>query len=135
MFIMHISALLAYAILLASTVLLIWSLRNEGAGSALGKIIGSFVFILSLLSMICIGYYGIKYWTQGNFETPMGMSMEMRKDMMQKMMPMMMQGMRERMGDMQNKGQMKNMPNMEHLQNMGNQQSIEHMQQKEPSKE
>ena len=81
MFIMHISALLAYAILLASTVLLIWSLRNEGAGSALGKIIGSLVFILSLLSMICIGYYGIKYWAQGNFETPMGMFMNMHKDM------------------------------------------------------
>ena len=105
MFIMHISALLAYAVLLASTVLLIWSLRNEGEGSSLGKIIGSFVFILSLLSIICIGYYGIKYWTQGNFETPMGMSMEMRKGMMQKMRPLMMQKMKESMGDVQNKGQ------------------------------
>lgn len=135
MFIMHITALLAYALLLASTVLLIWSLRNEGAGSSLGKIIGSIVFVLSLLSMICIGYYGIKYWAQGNFETPMGMSMEMRKDMMEKMMPMMMQGMRERMSDMQNKGPSKNMPNMEHLQNMGSDQSMEKMQQKEPAKE
>ena len=135
MFILHISALFAYGMLLASTVLLIWSLRNEGAGSALGKIIGSLVFILSLLSMICIGYYGIKYWAQGNFETPMGMSMEMRKDIMQKMRPLMMQKMKERMGDMQNKEQSKNMYNMEHLQNMGSQQSMEKMQQKEPTKE
>lgn len=79
MFIMHISALLAYSVLLASTVLLIWSLRNEGAGSGLGKIIGSLVFVLSLLSMICIGYYGIKYWLQGSFETASGVSIQIEK--------------------------------------------------------
>lgn len=127
MFIMHISALFALSVFLASTVLLIWSLRNEGAGKVLGKIIGSIVFVSSLLSLLCIGYYGLKYWAQGNFETPVGMSMEMRKDMMQKM--------RERIGDMQNKGQSKNMYNMEHLQNMGSQQSMEKMQQKAPAKE
>lgn len=135
MFVMHISALLAYSVLLASTVLLIWSLRNEGAGRSLGKVIGSLIFILSFLSMLCIGYYGIKYWAQGNFETPMGMPLEMRKGMMQKMMPMMLEKMKERMGNMQNKRQMKNMPNMEHLQNMESQQSTEKMQKKEPAKE
>lgn len=93
MFIMHISALFALSVLLGSTVLVIWSLRNNGEGSALGKTIGSLVFVLSLLSMLCIGYYGIKYWIQGNFETPMSMSMPMRQEMMQKMMPMMMEQM------------------------------------------
>ncbi|MBX9786099.1 MAG: hypothetical protein K2Y08_02055 [Alphaproteobacteria bacterium] len=109
MFIMHISALLAYSVLLASTTLIIWSLRHEGAGSALGKFVGSFVFILSLLSMLCIGYYGLKYWTQGHFETPPSMPMEMRQDMMQKMMPQMMEKMMEHMGQMGQMGQMGNM--------------------------
>jgi len=103
MFIMHISALLAYGVLLASTVLLIWSLRNKGEGSVLGKTIGSLVFILSLLSILCIGYYGIKYWVQGDFETPTSMSMEMRQDMT----PLMMQKMMEHMGQMQNMGMQK----------------------------
>lgn len=99
MFIMHISALFAYSILLASTALIIWSLRHKGDGSALGKFVGSFVFILTLLSMLCIGYYGLKYWTQGNFETPTSAPMEMHPNMMQKMM--------EHIGHMWNTGMQK----------------------------
>ena len=99
MFILHISALFAYSVLLASTVLIIWALRHEGPGSALGKFVGSFIFILSLLSMLCIGYYGFKYWTLGHFETPPSMPMEMRQDMMEKMM--------EHMGQMGNMGMQK----------------------------
>ena len=96
MFIMHISGLFALTVLLASTALVIWSLRNPGTGSALGKTIGSIVFIVSISSLICIGYYGLKYWYQGNFETSTGMSMgmPMRGEMMQKMMPMMMEHMK-----------------------------------------
>ncbi len=108
MFIMHISALFALSVLLASTGLLIWSIRNKGAGSALGKFIGSLVLIFSLLSMLCIGYYGIKYWRQGNFETPTDMSMGMSNDMTQKMMSIMMEKMMEHMGQMGNMGQMEN---------------------------
>ena len=116
MFIMHISALLAYGTLLGSAVLLIWSMRNKGEGSTFGKIIGSLVFFLSLLSMLCIGYYGIKYWAQGNFETPSSMSMEMRNEIKQKMMPLMMekmmpQMMEKMMEQMGQKGQMGNMGN------------------------
>lgn len=107
MFIMHISALFAYTILLASTALIIWSLRHEGTGSAIGKFVGSFVFILSLLSMLCIGYYGFKYWTQGHFETLTSMPMEMRQDMMQKATPSMMEKMMEHMRQMWNMGMQK----------------------------
>lgn len=103
MFIMHISALFALSVLLGSTVLVIWSLRNRGEGSALGKAIGSIVFVFSILSLLCISYYGLKYWAQGDFETPASMSMEMRQEMMQKMMPMMM----EHMGQMGNMGMQK----------------------------
>lgn len=107
MFIMHISALFALSVLLGSTVLVIWSLRNKGEGRGLGKAIGSIVFLFSILSLLCISYYGLKYWAQGDFETPMSMSMPMRQEMMQKMMPMMMEKMMEHMGQMGNMGMQK----------------------------
>lgn len=100
MFMMHISSLLACSVLLASTVLLIWSLKNKGAGTFLGKVVGSGVFVLSLLSILCTSYYGIKHWSQGDFERPMGMRMHMgmpmgmgmgmHRGMMGNMMPHMM---------------------------------------------
>lgn len=103
MFIMHLSTLFGYSVLLASTALIIWSLRHEGAGSVLGKFVGSFIFILSLLSMLCIAYYGVKYWTQGHFETPTSMPMKMH----QEMMPQMMEKMMEHMRQMENMGMQK----------------------------
>ena len=103
MFIMHISALFALSVLLGSAILIIWSLRNEGAGSSLGKTTGYVVFVLSIISLLCIGYYGLKYWAQGEFETPASVSMQMPSDMMQQMMPMMM----EHMGKMGNMGMRK----------------------------
>ncbi len=117
--------------------LLIWSLRNQGTGVALGKVIGSLVLILSTFMLFCTTYSGLRYWAKGSFETSSDMTMGMRNEMMEKMMPFMMKKMMEQMGNMQNKEQMKkgsNMYNMEHLQNMGSQQSMEHMQQKEPDK-
>src|SRR5438093_8362404 len=97
MFTMHISLLLGYSVLLASAVLLIWSLRNTGKGSSFGKIIGSIIFVLTLLSVLCINYYGIKYWAQGNFESFRGMPLRAREPMTQKMRLEMMQKMKERM--------------------------------------
>lgn len=125
MFIMHISALFALSVLLASTVLIIWSLRDPGNESALAKTVGSLVFIASVLSLICIGYYGLKYWAQGNFETPAGMSMPMGNDMSQKMMPMMMQQMMPMMMEhmKEHMGQMGNMSNMDNMGNMGSHES------------
>jgi hypothetical protein len=51
------------------------------------KNFGESPVILSLLSNLCISYYGLKYWFQGSFETPSGISMEMRREMIKKMMP------------------------------------------------
>jgi uncharacterized Tic20 family protein len=79
MFIMHISLILAYSTLLGGAALLIWSLRNAGAGSDLGKAIGYLVIIFSFLSLLCIGFYGIKYWNQGHYETPMVMHQDVMK--------------------------------------------------------
>src|SRR5689334_1291341 len=97
MFMMHISLLLAYSLLLGSAVLLIWSLRNKGDGHIFGVTIGAFVFVLTLLSILCISYYGLKYWSQGHFETPLERLMKPRQDMMQKMSPQLMQKLKERM--------------------------------------
>jgi len=83
-FLMHLSLILAYGVVLASTSLFIWSLRNKGEGSTLGKAVGAVLFILSVLSILCASYYGIKYWRQGSFESPMEISTMMhQKDIMQ----------------------------------------------------
>ncbi len=100
MFMMHISMLFALSVLLASTVLIIWSLRAEGEGRTFAKVIGSIVFIFSLLSMLCIGFYGVRVSAQGGFDMPSGVSRQMHDEMMEKMMPMMMEKMTNQMGKM-----------------------------------
>jgi hypothetical protein len=86
MFVMHISVLLALAVLLGSTALVIWSRQNKGEGACFGKKVGYISFFLSLLSLVCIGYSGFQYWAQGEFESSRPMPMKMRHDMMQNMM-------------------------------------------------
>lgn len=87
MFIMHISSLLGLSVLVASTALVIWSSPSKGKGSGFGKAIGLCVFFLSLLSLLCIGYYSYKYWELGAFENPapMAMGMGIHHDMMEHM--------------------------------------------------
>lgn len=86
---MHIGLLFSYSVLLASTVLLIWSFRNKGEGSTLAKVIGSIVFVLSFVSIFSISYCAIKCWSEGKFKT----SMSMQDESMQKEMPKMMKNM------------------------------------------
>src|SRR4051812_16783188 len=99
MFMMHISALLALGVLLGSTTLVMWARQNKKAeGACLAKKVGYTAFVLSLLSFLCTAYHGIKYWSQGDFETAFPMHRGMhQKAMMEKMMPQMMQNM---MGNM-----------------------------------
>jgi hypothetical protein len=99
-FIMHISGLLAFAVLLGSTALIVWSCQNKGKGVCFAKKIGYTIFALTILSMVCIGYYTLKYWSQGEFESSRPMPMVMQKAMMEKMMPHMMPQMMEHMGGM-----------------------------------
>jgi hypothetical protein len=73
-FIVFISAFLALSVLLASTVLIVWSLRKEGGGVFLAKSVGITVFFLTLIGLLCILFFKVKYWKQGYFETPMVMS-------------------------------------------------------------
>ena len=62
MFMMHMSLLLAYGVLLASTALLIWCKRNQGEGCAFGKTVGYITFVSAILSIVCISYFALKYW-------------------------------------------------------------------------
>lgn len=112
----------AFAIeLIALTVgagLLIWSLRNQGSGRTLGKVIGFLVLVLSIFVLLCTSYYGLKYWAEGYLEPSANISIKIRNKMTKKL------------DDEQNEEQKKNMYNMEHLQNMGSEQSMQHMRQK-----
>ena len=85
-YLVYISVLFAYSVILASTLLVIWSLRNVGPGSSLGKVVGSVIFALSLVSMLCTGYYSINYWAQGSFDTPTSIASEMHHNMMMEKM-------------------------------------------------
>ena len=72
-FLVFISFLLALSLLLASTALVVWSLRQEGVGIVLAKVVGITVFVLSLLSILAILFFKVQYWKQGYFATPMVM--------------------------------------------------------------
>lgn len=83
-FLVFISILLAFSLLLASTVLIVWSLRQEGNGVFLAKGVGVSLFFFSLLLVLAILFFKVKYWKQGYFSTPVVMSMvPYKKDMTQ----------------------------------------------------
>jgi hypothetical protein len=60
--------------LVAGTALYCWGLRNEGQGTGIAKLLGFIIMIIALMSVVCIDYYGIRYWQQGYWENPMGMT-------------------------------------------------------------
>ena len=73
MFLFHAAYSLGLIALTAGTALYIWSARNSGAGVGLAKLIGVIVIIFAIGSTLCAAYFGIQYWTQGYFQSPMGM--------------------------------------------------------------
>lgn len=73
MFLFHAAYSLGMIALTAGTALYVWSARNSGAGVGLAKLIGILVIIFSIGSTLCTSYYGIKYWSQGYFQSPMEM--------------------------------------------------------------
>jgi hypothetical protein len=73
MFLFHIAIAMGFMVFLFGISLFIWGLRHEGAGVPLAKVLGSLVAILAVIGILCSGYYGIKYWHEGYFETPAAM--------------------------------------------------------------
>lgn len=89
MFTFHIAVTLELIAFAIGFGLIIWSLRNEGKAIQLAKNIGTIVAIVAVLGMLCSTYYGVKYWHEGYFQTPLGMMQG--KPMMKEMDSMMMQ--------------------------------------------
>lgn len=54
MVIMHIAYGLDLIALTMGTSLLVWSMKNPGKGSWLGKLLGALVMIFSIVSMVCM---------------------------------------------------------------------------------
>lgn len=109
-FLVLIGFILALSLLLASTVLIIWSLRKEGEGILLAKIVGISTFVLALSSIIAILSFKVKYWKQGYFETPMVMSMVSQKPDMSQLRERMIKRLEEiRKMRQQNSGQGKDL--------------------------
>lgn len=73
MFLFHAAFSLGMVALTGGTALYVWSARNGGTGSGFAKLIGILVIIFSITSTICTSYYGIMYWREGYFKSPMAM--------------------------------------------------------------
>lgn len=73
MFMFHVAFSLGLIALTAGTALFIWSKHVDAAGSGLAKVIGTLVIIFAIGSTLCTIYYGVKYWQQGDFQSPVGM--------------------------------------------------------------
>ena len=64
MFLIHSAFALGLLALTAGAALYIWALRNQGAGTSLGRIVGFIVIVISTLSLICSFYLGTMIWKE-----------------------------------------------------------------------
>ncbi|HHY0177173.1 MULTISPECIES: hypothetical protein [Legionella] len=71
MFQFHTAFSLGLIALSAGTALWVWAKQQKGVG--LATILGLLVILFSMTSTLCTVYYGIKYWQQGYFQSPMSM--------------------------------------------------------------
>lgn len=95
-------------------IFIIWSIRREGAGIKPARFFGYFISILAALALLFTAIYGICYWSQGYFKSPIAPMMMMkkqmwdRKGMMMKdprMMKLRIERMKQRMKNMQDRQQ------------------------------
>lgn len=84
MFIIDIAFSLELIALIFGAALLIYAMKHTDLGTALPKFIAYLVMILAVLSMLCTGYYTVKYWIGGYFEQPAPISRMMMKSCMMK---------------------------------------------------
>ena len=67
--------------LAAGIALILWSIRNEEKRANIARICGYIIAILAIFNMLCISYYIVRYWHEGYFQTPAGISMMQNKPM------------------------------------------------------
>lgn len=70
MFLLHAAFGLLLIALASGVFLYIWSAKND---SGLGRVFGLIVILLAVIDMLCAAYYGVKYWKEGYFQSPMAM--------------------------------------------------------------
>jgi hypothetical protein len=73
MFLFHVAFSLGMIALTCGTALYVWSARDRGTGTDFAKLIGILVIIFSITSILCTSYYGVMYWQDGYFKSPMAM--------------------------------------------------------------
>ncbi len=61
-------------------ILLVFAYRNEGAGVSLARLFGYIITIAAILSALCTTYYGICYWKQGYFKSPVSDTMKNKNE-------------------------------------------------------
>jgi len=66
MFMFHVALSLALIALTAGCALFVFSSRCEGKGTCFAKTIAVIVILLSILSSLCVIYFGVKTWQQSN---------------------------------------------------------------------
>lgn len=74
MFTFHAALALAFIAIVLGISLFIWGLRQPGAGASLAKVVGILIAIVAALDILCSIYYAMKYWHEGYFQTPSGIS-------------------------------------------------------------
>lgn len=72
-FIFHVAVALSLIAIALGIMMIVWASRNEGKGITLTKVFGYLIVIFAILSWLCAGFYAVKYWQEGYFQTPMGM--------------------------------------------------------------
>jgi len=82
MFLTHIAFALEIIALMLGAGLVTWSLRTEGAGTTLAKVVGILAMIVIPLGILCTAYYSLKYWHEGYFDKPMSMPTQGKMPMM-----------------------------------------------------
>lgn len=67
--------------LVAAAALLFWVKSKQVEETCLIKVLAYFSIVVSLLGMLCTGYYGLRYTDQGYFNSPAGsMGQHLMKD-------------------------------------------------------
>gem|GEM_PF-3180826 len=74
MFLFHITLPLGLIALTGGLALYIWGLRAQGIGTAMAKVFGLIIVVLSILEVLCVLYWGVRFWEfHHQFSGPMPM--------------------------------------------------------------
>ncbi len=84
MFSLHTALAIQLLALIAAAGLLAWSGHTHIFAKGLVRGVAYSVMVISVLGILCTGYYGVKYSRAGYFDSPMGMHGMMHEGMMKK---------------------------------------------------